>query len=386
MSTTFAAAPHASADAARAIGADEIGMIEVSIVVPTFNEIDNVYELVERLDRVMGRTRWEVIYVDDDSADGTAERVREIARLDPRVRCLHRVGRRGLSKAVVEGVMSSSAPIVVVMDADLQHDEAAIPAMLNRLRDPSIDLVIGSRYCDGGSIGQWDSRRASMSRFATRLSRVIVRDELSDPMSGFFAVRHVAFREAVKRLSGEGYKVLLDLIASSPRPLRFAEVPYTFRSRVAGESKLDSAVMWQYLLLIADKKFGHIVPPRFVLFSLVGGSGVFVHFFFLAMLHRVLGVSFGGAQLAATFVAMTSNFVLNNLLTYRDRRLRGRRFLTGLMSFYAVCAIGVLANVGIANVVFERDYTWVLAGLAGIAVGTVWNYVASAFFTWRKSA
>lgn len=358
--------------------------IEVSIVVPTFNERDNVNELVARLGRVLSGRSWEVVFVDDDSPDHTADLVRELAQSHPNVRCLHRLARRGLSRAVIEGILSTSAPQIVVMDADLQHDERLLPAMIDKLRDDKLDLVVGSRYCAGGSVGEWDDNRARMSRFATFLSKLIVKSELTDPMSGFFVVRREAFHAAVRRLSGEGYKILLDLLASSPRPPRFAELPYQFQNRVAGESKLDSAVVWEYLLLIIDKSVGHVIPARFVMFSAVGLSGMVVHFAVLTALFRGLGVAFAIAQAAATFVAMTSNYSINNVLTYRDSRRKGWRYLTGLLSFYLVCGIGAVANVGVASVAFASNYTWWVAAAAGVLVGTVWNYVASALFTWGR--
>jgi dolichol-phosphate mannosyltransferase len=358
--------------------------IELSIVIPTFNEKDNVEKLIEGIERALPNVKWEIIFIDDDSPDGTADFVRRLTQSKPYVRCHQRIGRRGLSRAVIEGILSSSAPVIVVMDADLQHDESILPTMLDQIRDSQTDIVIGSRYCAGGSMGAWNSQRAAMSRFATLLSRTIVTPRLTDPMSGFFMIQRETFHRIVRRLSGEGYKILLDLIASSPEPLRLVEVPYTFRERVAGESKLDSAVVWEYLLLIVDKKFGHIVPARFIFFSLVGLSGVGVHFVALATTFKFLGLQFPLAQTIATLSAMTSNFVLNNILTYRDMRLRGRRFFTGLVTFYLVCGIGVIANVGIANFVFQRDYTWWLAGGAGALVGTVWNYAASSIFTWGR--
>ncbi len=358
--------------------------IELAVVVPTFNEKDNILELISRLEKSLHNVIWEVVFVDDDSPDGTADLVRKLAQVNPNVRCVHRIGRRGLSRAVVEGILATSSPFVAVMDADLQHDETLLPQMLHRLRDEELDIVVGSRYCVGGSVGKWNSTRLSMSRFATMLSRLIVTSPLTDPMSGFFLIRREAFSTAVRRLSGEGYKILLDLFASSPTPFRFAELPYTFRDRVAGESKLDSAVMWEYLLLISDKIFGHILPVRFVLFSLVGFSGLLVHFLCLWSTFRILGLEFIVSQTTATLVAMTSNYALNNVLTYRDRRRRGLKFLTGLVSFYLICGIGVIANVGVANFVFSRDYRWWLAGGAGALVGTVWNYAASSIFTWGR--
>jgi len=357
---------------------------EVSIVVPTFNERDNIRELVNRLERVLSGRNWEVVFVDDDSPDQTSDIVRELAQSRANVRCLHRIARRGLSRAVIEGILSTSSPQIVVMDADLQHDERLLPAMIDRLRDDQLDIVVGSRYCAGGSLGDWDDARARMSRFATFLSRIIVKAELTDPMSGFFVVRREALHAAVRRLSGEGYKILLDFFASSPKTPRFAELPYQFQKRVAGESKLDSAVVWEYLLLIIDKRVGHLIPARFIMFSAVGFSGLFVHFLVLTGLYRGFAVAFATAQAIATVVAMTSNYAINNVLTYRDSRRRGWRFLTGLLSFYLACGIGAIANVGVASVAFASNYTWWLAAAAGVLVGTVWNYVASSVFTWGR--
>jgi dolichol-phosphate mannosyltransferase len=358
--------------------------VELSIVVPTFNEKDNVGKLIEGVELALPNLKWEIIFIDDDSPDGTADFVRSLAQSKPYVRCHQRIGRRGLARAVIEGILSSSAPVIAVMDADLQHDETILPAMLDQIRNNHTDIVVGSRYCAGGNIGAWNAQRAAMSRLATILSRTLVASQIADPLSGFFMIRRVTFHRIVRRLSGEGYKILLDLLASAPEPLRLVEVPYTFRERTAGKSKVDSAVIWEYLLLIADKKFGRIVPARFILFSLVGLSGVVVHFFALAITFKALGLQFSVAQTTATLVAMTSNFVLNNLLTYRDMRLRGHRLFIGLFTFYLVCGIGAVANVGVANFVFQRDSTWWLAGGAGALVGAVWNYAASAIVTWGR--
>ena len=361
---------------------------ELSIIVPTFNELGNIEELIHRLEHLLGIEGWEVVIVDDDSPDGTADRARQLAQDKPWVRVIHRIGRRGLSRAVVEGVMGTSSPLVAVMDADLQHDETLLPRMLQAFRaDPELDLVVGTRYAGGGSTGGWAQGRQRMSRFATYLAKLMLRTELSDPMSGFFMVRRSAWNAAVRRLSGEGYKILLDLCASSHRRLVTRELPYTFRPRLAGESKLDSQATLEYLLLLLDKRIGAYVPPRFLLFGVVGGSGVLVHFVVLTPLLFVVALRFEVAQAIATLVAMTSNFTLNNVLTYRDRRLRGLGWLRGLLSFYAVCGLGALANVGIAFVLHGERYQWWLAAAAGIVVGIGWNYLATESTTWgrRKS-
>jgi dolichol-phosphate mannosyltransferase len=357
---------------------------ELSVIVPTFNERENVCEIVSRLDRCLAGEAWEVIFVDDDSPDGTSARIRQIAQRDARIRCIQRIGRRGLSSACVEGMMSSSSPYFAVMDGDCQHDEALLPRMLEILRAGEADVVVGSRYMSGGSIGQWDLSRSRMSRLATRLSRAVVKHDLSDPMSGFFALRREALEAAVRGLSGVGFKILLDLVASSPDSVRLKEIPYVFRRRHAGESKMDSQAMWGYLMLLADKVFSGIVSVRFIAFALVGGAGVIVHFAVLSTLFRAMSLPFTISQASAAVVAMASNFALNNILTFRDMRLRGWQWVKGLISFVLTCSLGALTNVGVASYLFKQHILWELSALAGIMVGAVWNYAMTAAYTWKK--
>ena len=310
------------------------GELVLSIVAPTFNESKNVLALIESLEACLAGCAWEVIFVDDNSPDRTAALVREFARERPHVRCLQRFGRRGLSSAVIEGICSSSAPYVAVIDADMQHDETLLLRMLRQITEGGLDLVVGSRYVSGGGFGDLSASRRVMSQFATRLSSLIMQFDLTDPMSGFFMVRREAFLAAAPYLSGAGYKILLDFVASAPAPLKHAELPYEFRQRLHGESKLDAMVLFEYLVLLMEKTIGRYIPVRFLLFCLVGGTGVLVH---LATLFPVKElVPFVAAQAIAALVSMTSNFILNNVLTYRDVRLRGRRLVTGLMSFYDV--------------------------------------------------
>lgn len=358
----------------------------LAIVVPTFNERDNVSLLADLVEAALPGIDWELVFVDDNSPDGTAQTVRAMAQQDGRIRIVQRVGRRGLSSACVEGILATSAPYVAIMDADLQHDEAALAAMYERIARGDVDLVVGSRYAGQGGLGDWDEGRARMSRFATRLALRFTRTNVSDPMSGFMMIRRDAFMRALPRLSSVGFKILLDIAASAPEPLRVAEVPYTFRNRRHGTSKLDSLVLWEYAQLLLDKTIGHIVPVRFFNFAMVGGSGVIVHFAVLTALFKLIGTGFPIAQAAATLVAISSNFFLNNIFTYRDRRLRGWGLLRGWMSFNLVCAFGAAANIGVADWLFERDSYWALSALAGIMVSVVWNYGMSGFFTWQKKA
>jgi len=357
----------------------------LSVVVPVFKEVANVPILVERLTRALDGIAWEVIFVDDDSPDGTTEAARRIARTDPRVRCIRRIGRRGLAGACIEGMLASSASAVAVMDGDLQHDETLLPAMFSKLQSGGVDLVIGSRFVDGGSAEQGFSKvRQRGSAAATLLAQRLFGVTLSDPMSGFFMMDRRAFETVAPKLSTRGFKILLDILASSRGSLRVAELPFVFGARQHGESKLDNMVVLEYLGLLLAKLSGDRISIRFVLFALVGATGLVVH---LLALDRALafGLSFDWAQMTAAFTAMTSNFFLNNQLTYRDKRLKGAALLVGLLTFYLVCSVGMVANVGVANWVYGAQPLWWLAGTAGAIMGVVFNYAASSVLTWRDT-
>jgi dolichol-phosphate mannosyltransferase len=357
--------------------------LALAVIIPTFNEAANVEKLLTRLNLVLAGISWEAIFVDDNSTDGTADLIRSIGRNNVRVRVVQRIGRRGLSSAVVEGMLATSAPVLAVIDGDMQHDEALLPLLFGDIASGKADLSIGTRYSKGGGVGDWDVRRQRISRWATGLGQRFLGVELSDPMSGFFALSRDALMQAMPKLSGVGFKLLLDIVASSPEKLRVTEHCYQFRSREAGESKLDARVGLEYFNLLIDKTAGRYVPTRLINFLIVGGIGVGVH---IALLWSaiLLQASFLVAQSLAVWGAMTFNFALNNVFTYRDRRLRGWAALRGLLSFYAVCLVGAVANVGVGVWVNDHDGRWLLAGLAGVVLGAVWNYAASSALTWRK--
>src|ERR1700716_1229008 len=322
---------------------------ELAIIVPTFNERENVGELIGRLATCLGDSSWEVVFVDDDSPDGTADVVRGHAAADSRIRCIQRIGRRGLSSACVEGMLATTAPYLAVIDADLQHDERLLPRMLDTLKQGDTDIVVGSRYAPGGDISDWDAQRARMSRLAVRLSRVLVPSELTDPMSGFFMMRRSVLDGSVHKLSAIGFKILTDVFASYPQPLRFKELAYRFRVRRAGKSKLDSLTAWDYVMLLLDKLIGRWIPVRFLAFSIVGSMGIAVHLAVLTLVFQGLHRGFVAGQAVATLGAMTFNYTVNNVLTYRDMRLRGMRWLRGWASFVLACSIGGVANLGVAS-------------------------------------
>lgn len=362
---------------------------ELSIIVPSYKERDNIGPLYDKLATALAGVAWEMIVVDDNSPDGTADAARALSRQYPNARVIHRIGRRGLSSAVIEGMAASAATYVAVIDADHQHDETILPDMLARLADHEIS--VGSRYIGSGSAGEGlSATREKGSRLATQLSQLLTGVTLSDPMSGFFMMRREIFQEIAPALSSEGFKVLLDIIVTATRlrarrgeAFRIAEVPYTFRPRNAGESKMSSIIVVQFLGLLMSKLSRGILPASFLLFSLVGATGVLIHLAVLWLTHEQLGFNFTNSQLVATLVAMTTNFVLNNELTYADRRLRGVRFWTGLISFYVICSIGALANLSVASWIYQANTDLWIAGLTGAAMSVVFNYSVTRVFTWR---
>jgi dolichol-phosphate mannosyltransferase len=360
--------------------------IEIAIVLPTLNERDNLAPLVDRIGAALGPEGWEVIIVDDNSPDGTADAARQLALADSRVRVLQRFGRRGLASAAIEGMCATAAPLVAVMDADHQHDPALLPAMRAAVEAGECDIAVASRFVAGGSAAGLSSEtREKGSRLANRLARKVTGVELSDPMSGYFVLRSDALRAVAPRLSGIGFKILLDLLATANPPLRVREFPLAFAERRSGESKLDSAVAFEFLVGLYDRSFGRVIPSRFALFGTVGAIGVAVHMAVLTALYRLAGEGFALATAAATFAAMTFNFWLNNRLTYRDQRLvRPGSWLKGWAGFCATCAVGALANIATATLLQGRGIHWVPAALAGILIGSVWNYALSSRFVWGR--
>ena len=357
---------------------------ELTIILPTFNERANLPVIVERVGRSLAGVDWEILVVDDNSPDGTAAAARTLGAHDRRIRCIRRIGRRGLAGACIEGMLASPARYVAVMDADLQHDEALLMAMLEKLRDGATDLVVASRYVgDGAAQGGFSAGRARASQWSTALARRLLKVELTDPMSGFFMIRRELVDAMAQRLSTQGFKILLDIAATGHGQLRVAELPFTFGARLHGESKLDTRVALDFGLLLLAKLSDDAISLRFVMFCLVGLTGVAVHMAALYAQHAFAIGDFGIQQGVATCVAIAWNFVFNNAFTYRDQRLTGWHFVKGLIEFELICSVGAISNVGIASLLYGQDSIWWIAGLGGAIMGAVWNYAVSAAVVWR---
>ena len=356
--------------------------LDLALVLPTFNEHDNIPLVIARLTEALQGLSWEAIFVDDDSPDGTADVIATYARRDPRIRLIHRIGRRGLSSASIEGMMSTSAPVVGVMDADLQHDESILPRMLDLLRSSSLDVVVGTRNADGGSMGDFGRGRVFLSRTGEKISQSVCRCKLTDPMSGFFLLRRSFLLDVVHDLQGGGFKILVDLLASSPVPVRVGEVGYKFGARQHGESKLNVVVGIEYLFLVVNKRLGGLIPLHLALYMLVGVIGLATHLVVFLILSHAFSSTFVSAQAIATFVAMIENFLLNNMITFRSRQLHGLQMWTGAARFIAACSFGAWANIVFSRALWQGGLEWYVAGFAGIVLGSVWNLSVSSFITW----
>lgn len=370
-------------------GSDRLSGTALTVVVPVFNESGNIRALHEKLDSVLGAIPWEVIFVDDASPDGTGNVVRSLARHDRRVRLIKRHDRRGLSSAVVEGALAASADIVAVMDGDLQHDESLLPRLYEEIASGRADIASASRFLqEDGAEGLSSARRLKISNTGIRLANRAFGLDLTDPLTGFFAVRRETVMEALPHLSGRGFKILLDIITATAVPPRVVELPFRFRPRLHGESKLDRRVMYDFFLFFIEKKIRPVLPlpARFISFALINGVGILVHLATLVVLVGVIGAGFTLAQIVGTLFGMAFNFTVNNAVTYSDQTLKGRRFVIGFGLFCVLCSVGIVANVGMANVLHDRyaEISYVLPALAGALIAVVWNYAATRTFVWGR--
>ena len=337
-------------------------MLRLAVVVPTYNERDNVAPLVDALSQALAGISWEVVFVDDDSPDGTAARARELAQAHANVRVVQRIGRRGLASAAIEGILATTAPLVAVMDGDLQHDERLLPEMLARLEAGDLDLVIASRFAENASLGDFTGARRLISRAGIALSRLVLPAGLTDPLSGFFMVRRSFFDQVAHRLSGRGFKILVDLLASAPGGVRFAELPFHFRGRLHGASKLDARELAHYLALIADKAIGRALPVNLLVLAVLAALALAAHLAILAGLHRGLAIAFVPAQIAASAAVTAGLFALG-------ARRRPARLAHALLLALPGLALGPWLAAGL----YGAGAGWALAGVVGGGVSLVWS-------------
>lgn len=357
---------------------------ELSIVIPTFNEKDNIQLIIQKLRRILAKVRWEVIFVDDNSKDQTAQLIKKIGQKDCRIRIIHRIGRRGLASAAVEGMLASTAPYILLMDADHQHDETLIPQMLAKLKNNHLDLVIASRFIGNAHSSSMSYFRFQVSQLANKISNTYIAYDIKDMMSGFFLLKSSVIINTAPYLSNIGFKLLADILASSKQKLKVAEIPYIFRKRYKGDSKFNTAIVYEFILLILDKLIGKFIPLRLISFLFVGSVGLVIHLLTFLCLYFSLKLDFKIAHSIAVLIAIISNYTFNNMLTYFDLKLKGLQWLKGLLSYTLISGIGAMANIGVSLLMFNHSIKWQLSLLSGVFIGIMWNYIMTQKYTWGK--
>jgi len=357
------------------------GRPALSLVICTLDEHECIGGVIDELGAALAPIHHEIIVVDDSADDRTADAVLSVIARSPNVRLIRRSGVRGLASAAIAGWDAARGEVLGVMDGDGQHDPKKLREIYDRLVETGADVALCSRYADDSGTGLSGFRDA-ISRIATHVTRFALGVKVTDPMSGQFVFQRDWYEAVRPRLSGVGFKILLDLIASGRRAPRTVEARGALRPRIAGESKLDFRVMADLVALIVAKRSNGLLSARFTLFAVVGALGVGVHLAALG-LAKLLGAPFWLAQAFAILTAMTSNFFLNNALTFRDRRLAGAAMLKGLGLFYLSCAAGALISEGLAVAIKSVADAWVLSALAGAIAGAVVNYALSRSLTWR---
>lgn len=373
---------------------------QLSVITPTFNEVDNVVPLLDKLEAALVDLSHEILVVDDDSPDRTWEVAEEYAATHPSVRVLRRFSDHGLSSAVMAGMEASTGKVIAVIDADMQHDERVLPDMVAVLESGDADLVVGTRAADGGSYGEWSAFRRVVSWVAAMIARVFLRVSTTDPMSGFFAISRDAYRTAAPAVNAQGFKILLEFIGRNPG-LRVAEVGYEFRNRVAGETKLSPSIIRSYLLAVFELRFGRQVKGQFFLYCLVGASGVMINLavFSLFELLDAGSIDVGFARplrwslIAGIAASVVTNFVLNNYFTFWERRYRRHHLVQGFALFALVSGLGVIVHVAVfqflqengwGNDVFGEGPTRLIHDGVGFVVALVSNYFLNVNYIWRR--
>ncbi|MDD4322181.1 MAG: glycosyltransferase family 2 protein [Dehalococcoidales bacterium] len=357
----------------------------VTVVVPTYNESENISPLVGQIAKSISGYDYEILFVDDNSTDGTFEAIEALKGEYP-VRAIVRRDEKGLASAVVKGFENARNDLIVVMDADLQHPPEIIPRLLDAL-EGGADLAVGSRYTPGGGCSEWSGLRKLISRGAIMLAGMALPKarKVKDPMSGFFALKRKVITGI--RLDPIGYKILLEVLVLG-KYNQVIEVPFQFQLREQGESKLNLNQQYEYLrhLLRLSIRSGEFA--RFVKFCLVGGSGVLVNMGLLWLLTEKAGLFYALSSVFAIETSIITNYLLNNFVTFKDRRVPGAKpFLINLAKFNLVSLGGLVINLGILSFFTEIiGFHYMVSNLIGIAGATMWNYFVNNWWTWKDSS
>ncbi len=361
----------------------------ISIVIPTFNEVENIIPLLKNLTSLVNHFEYEIIVVDDDSPDGTSDEVNKYMKLNKRIKLITRIGRSGLSSAIKEGLIFAQGKYLLVLDGDGQHDPSFILQMLEEIKKNKSDIIIGSRFLNTSTLEGLSNKRSLGSKIANKFARISLHrnySKLTDYLSGCFCLEKEITKKFIRKIEINGFKFLYELLSLSKGKLVVNEVPLIFKERRFGNSKLDVAIVWDFLISIIHNLTLRLLPRRAISFGLVGISGVFVQLFITSFLVEIFLIDFYNALPFAVVFAATSNFLINNQVTFRSDRLKNKALLTGLLKFLIVASLPVIANVGITTAFYKYiSADTFIAQIAGIAIVYAWNYLASSSFVWKKS-
>ena len=373
---------------------DGEAIVDLSLVLPTYNEATNIVPMLEQLIPVLDNVahlQYEIIVVDDDSSDRTWEKALGVAERFPQVRVIRRQGERGLSTAVIRGWQVARGRFLGVMDADLQHPPE-VAANVAREMMRGADLAIASRHVEGGGVSDWSLVRRVISRGAQMIGYMLLPEvigRITDPMSGFFMIRRTALQG--RKLSPLGYKILIEVLGRGQVGW-ISEVPYTFRERVEGASKLTNQIYLQYFQHLLRLRLFLLHESKFVRFCVVGCSGVIIDMSLLFVLSdpKMLGWGLTRSKLLAAEAALLNNFFWNDLWTFgsvsRHQNTMGQR-VKRFLKFNAICSLGIFFNIVILNIEFNWFHmNRYLANLIAIGLVTLWNYKSNKEFSWRVTA
>jgi dolichol-phosphate mannosyltransferase len=369
-------------------------VLDLSLVLPTYNESAHIDAIVEQLIAVLGgipALRYEIIIVDDNSPDRTWEKALQLSHKFPEVHAIRRQDQRDVSTAVLRGWQIARGEVFAVMDADLQHPPETITELWRAMRRGA-DLAVASRNVEGGGVSDWTLPRRIVSRCAQLLGLVVlpeVTGKVSDPMSGYFMVRRSALEG--RELHPLGYKILVEVLARGAVE-KISEVPYVFRETPHRPSKHSAAVFAQYLQHLIRIRIHLLKTSTFLRFCIVGASGTLIDTAMLFLLSdpRTLNWNLTGSKIIAAELALTNNFIWNDLWTFgkfsscqNTLRQRARRFL----KFNLLCSVGIILNIIILNIGFKVFHVnRYIANLSAIFVVTFWNYNTNRKLSWRTTA
>ena len=362
--------------------------LNITFVLPTFNESGNIISLLKQLLDLNSNYEIELIVVDDNSQDGTAELVREFSKKEKNIKLINRIDRFGLSSAIKEGCINASNEIIAIMDTDGQHKVRDVINAAEKLFFENFDVVIGSRFALGASIEGLSQERAKGSIIANKFARYSLSRNyrnISDLMTGCIVLKRKSCIDFLKKVDVNGFKFLYELLSISKGILKIGEIPLSFQPRKDGFSKLDIAVIWDFFVSLSHSFLKRSIPRKAISFGFVGSTGVVVQLISSYSLMIIFGLTFEFALPIAVVLSASSNFFINNWLTFRSKRLKNKQLIFGLLKFLIVSSLPIFANVGLATSFYNyiSPNTFV-SQLAGIIIVFIWNYAASSKLVWEN--